>query len=284
MRRICYVLTTALFSTLTVSSAFAQEAAEETPAFTVSGSAAIVTDYRFRGVSQSDREYAAQAGITVTHESGFYLATWGSNLAGWGTFGGPNLELDLVGGWKTTFEGGAGLDIGVTVYTYPGGADTTTVWEPYAKLSGSVGGASLLAGVAYAPSQKALGKWYFNGTSAFNGVYDDPGDKEDNLYIWGDASYAIAGTPLTAKAHVGHSWGNDGLGPNGTSLTPTGSYTDWSLGLDATFKNLTLGVAYVDTDITDGDAAYLQPGFSKGNDGTGRIAGPTVVFALTAAF
>lgn len=284
MRRSCYVLTTALLSTLTVSPAFAQEAAEETPAITISGSAAVVSDYRFRGVSQSDDEPAVQAGITITHESGFYLATWGSNLAGWGTFGGPNLELDLVGGWKKTFEGGVGIDVGVTVYTYPGGADTTTVWEPYAKLSGTVGGASLLAGVAYAPSQKSMGKWYFNGTSASNGVYDDPGDKEDNLYIWGDVAYAISGTPFTAKAHIGHSWGNDGLGPNGTSLTPTGSYTDWSLGLDTTYKNLTLGIAYVDTSISSADAAYLQPGFSKGNDGTGSIASGKVVFSLTAAF
>lgn len=35
----------------------------------------------------------------------------------------------------------------MTVYTYPGGVDLTTVWEPYAKLSGTVGGASLLAEV-----------------------------------------------------------------------------------------------------------------------------------------
>lgn len=267
---------------LSPAAAFAQDG--DTAPITVSGSAAVVSDYRFRGVSQTDREMAVQAGITLTYESGLYVGTWGSNLAGWGTFGGPNLELDLIAGYKATFNGGTALDVGVTVYTYPGGVDLTTVWEPYAKLSGTVGGASLLAGVAYAPPQKALGRWYYNGTSASSGIYDDAGDKEDNLYLWVDAAYAIAGTPLTAKAHVGHSWGNDGLGPNGTSLTPTGSFTDWSLGVDAAFKNLTLGVAYVDTDISRSDAAYLQPGFSKGNDGTGRIAGPTVVFSLTAAF
>lgn len=57
-------------------------------AITVSGSATIVSDYRFRGVSQSDKDLAVQAGITVTHESGLYVGAWGSNLAGWGTFGG----------------------------------------------------------------------------------------------------------------------------------------------------------------------------------------------------
>ena len=50
----------------------------------------------------------------------------------------------------------------------------------------------------------------------------------------GDGAFAIAGTPITAKAHIGHSWGNDGLGPNATSVAPTGDYWDWSLGADAT--------------------------------------------------
>ena len=72
--------------------ALAQEAPKP---ITVSGSAAIVSDYRFRGVSQSDRALAVQAGLTVSHESGLYVGTWASNLAGWGTFGGSNTELDL---------------------------------------------------------------------------------------------------------------------------------------------------------------------------------------------
>ena len=92
------------------------------------------------------------------------------------------------------------------------------------------------------------------------------------------------GTPFTAKAHVGHSWGQDGLGPNATAVSPTGAYWDWSLGADATYRNLTFNVSYVDTDISSRDAAYLRPSFSKGQDGTGNIAGGTVVVSLTAAF
>ena len=49
--------------------AAAQE--EEPPKpVTVSGSVALVSDYRFRGVSQTDKEMAVQGGITVSHESG----------------------------------------------------------------------------------------------------------------------------------------------------------------------------------------------------------------------
>ncbi|RYE71848.1 MAG: hypothetical protein EOP19_31300, partial [Hyphomicrobiales bacterium] len=257
--------------------------AEPAPAVTVSGSATIASDYRFRGVSQTNDEMAVQGGVTLTHESGFYAGVWASNLAGWGTFGGANMELDLVGGYK--FDLGDGiLDLGVTWYMYPGGADKTDFAEPYVKLSGTVGPVTLLAGAAYAPRQEALGRWYDSGADAAAGVYNHPGAKDDNLYLWGDAAVGIHGTPLTAKAHLGHSSGNPGLGPNATSLAPTGSYWDWSVGVDATWRNLTLGVAYAGTDISDRDAAYLQPSFSNGQDGTGSIAGGTGLVSLTAAF
>jgi uncharacterized protein (TIGR02001 family) len=48
---------------------------------TVTGSVALVSDYRFRGVSQSDKGFALQGGVNVNHESGVYAGFWGSNLA-----------------------------------------------------------------------------------------------------------------------------------------------------------------------------------------------------------
>jgi uncharacterized protein (TIGR02001 family) len=250
----------------------------------VSGSATIASDYRFRGVSQSDQEMAVQGGITVSHESGLYVGTWASNLAGWGTFGGANMELDLIGGYRAKLADNATLDVGLTWYLYPGGADKTDFAEPYVKLSGTAGPATLTAGAAYAPRQQAIGRWYRTGVDAAAGVYTDSGAKDDNLYLWSDGALVLAGTPLTAKAHIGHSWGQDGLGPNATAVTPTGAYWDWSLGGDATYKNLTVNLSYVDTDISDRAASYLRPSFSKGQDGTGNIAGGTVVVSLTAAF
>jgi hypothetical protein len=254
------------------------------PAIMVSGSASIISDYRFRGVSQSDLDMAVQGGITIAHESGAYVGTWASNLAGWGTFGGANMELDLIGGYKARLADKAALDVGLTWYLYPGGADKTDFAEPYAKLSGTTGPATLTAGIAYALKQQAIGKWYNTGADAAKGVYTNPGAKGDNLYLWGDGALAISGTPITAKAHVGHSLGQDGLGPNATALSPTGRYWDWSLGADATYKTLTFNVSYVDTDISNREATYLRPSFSKGQDGTGNIAGSTVVVSLTAAF
>ncbi|MCU6454126.1 TorF family putative porin [Sphingomonas sp. A2-49] len=254
------------------------------PPLSVGGSAAIVSDYRFRGVSQSDRDMAVQGGITVTHASGAYAGVWGSNLAGWGTFGGANMELDLIGGYKARLADDATLDVGVTWYMYPGGADKTDFAEPYARLTGTRGPATLTAAVAYAPPQQAIGTWYDGGASAAAGVYDHPGARADNLYLSGDGALALAGTPVTAKAHIGHSRGQDGLGPNATAVTPTGAYWDWSLGADVAWRRLTFTVSYVDTDISTSGSAYLRPAFSRGQDGTGSIAGGTVVAALTAAF
>lgn len=270
------ITSTALLLALGVSApGLAQDAAE--PEFTFNGNVALVSDYRFRGVSQSDKGFAVQGGVGVAHKSGVYAGFWASNLAGWGTFGGPNLELDLFGG--VTVPVGAGtLDVGLTWYMYPGGAAITSFAEPYVKVSGDAGPVSLLAGVAYAPSQSALGNWSNTPASRI-------GDKEDNLYVWGDAAYGIKDTPLTLKAHLGYSDGNPGLGPNGTSVAPTGSYWDWSLGATVDVGPVTLGVSYVDTDISTNSVAYtrLQPNFSSTKDGS-TISGSRVVFSVGAAF
>lgn len=249
---------------------------EDTPAITVSGAATLTSDYRFRGVSQSDEGMAVQGGITISHESGFYVGAWGSNLAGWGTFGGANMELDLIAGFKFPIGEGT-LDAGLTWYMYPSGASNTDFAELYAKLGGTLGPVGLTATVAYAPSQEALGNWDPVGPTV------DPGDKEDNLYLAGDATYAIDGAPVTLKAHIGYSDGNPGLGPNGTSVAPTGTYFDWSLGIDVVpIEHLTLSAAYVDTDISEADAALIRPNFATlAGD---SISDATVVFSITASF
>ncbi|WP_066775771.1 TorF family putative porin [Sphingomonas sp. CCH5-D11] len=259
---------------------------EEPPkAVTVSGSVGLVSDYRFRGVSQTDENLAVQGGLTIAHESGVYIGTWGSNLAGWGTFGGANMELDLIAGYKATFND-VSVDVGATWYMYPGGFDNTDFIEPYVKVSSTLGPAALTVGLAYAPKQEALGAWYLNGASAAEGIYDDPGDKNDNIYVWVDGAAAVPNTPVTLKGHIGFSNGNEGLGPFATSVSPTGEYIDWLIGADLAIPNtpLTLGVAYVDTNLSSRDTAYIQPSFSKGQDGTGSIADSTVLFSLTAAF
>ncbi len=252
-------------------------AEEATPAFKFSGSVAILNDYRLRGVSQTDKGATIQGSMTLTHSSGFYISTFASNLAGWGTFGGPNLELDLIGGYSIPV-GALKLDGGITWYNYPGGATLTSYVEPYFKLSGALGPVSITGAVAYVPNQKAAGNWFATPTSVV-------GSKYDNLYLWTDISSGIPGTPVTLKAHVGHSDGNPGLGPNGTSLAPTGKYWDFLVGADFAIGPVVIGVAWVDTDIKTSSVAYqqLQPNFSSTKDGS-TIAGSKFLVSLSAAF
>ena len=259
---------------IAIADAMGQE--EDTSQITISGAATLTSDYRFRGVSQSDEGMAVQGGITISHDSGFYVGAWGSNLAGWGTFGGANMELDLIAGFKVPVGEGT-LDAGLTWYMYPSGASETDFAELYAKLSGTAGPLGLTATVAYAPKQEALGNWFPVGRPA------DPGDKEDNLYLAGDATYGIPDMPVTLKAHIGYSDGNPGLGPNGTSVAPTGTYFDWLLGIDIVpVSGLTLSAAYVDTDITESEANLIRPNFAT-LDGN-SISDATVVFSITASF
>ncbi len=261
--------------------AFAQDTAPP-PAITVSGSVAVISDYRLRGVSQTDKHATIQGSLTVAHESGFYISTFAANLAGWGTFGGANMELDAIGGYKHTFDGTT-LDGGVTWYTYPGGFSESDVVEFYAKASRTIGPASVTLGAFYAPNQTSLGRIYDSGADYGIGFQRDP-KRWDNLYLTGDAAVAIPTTPVTLKGHFGYSKGNPGLGPNGTSLSPTGKYIDYAVGADVAFyKNLTLNVSYIGTDIGLGESAYLAPNFRESTDGS-SISKGRVVFGVTAAF
>lgn len=205
--------------------AFAQD--EAAPALTVTGSAAVVSDYRFRGISQSDKRFALQGGLTVTHESGFYVSTWGSSIDDY-VAAGSDQELDLIAGYSRTF-GAATVDVGVLYYYYPGsgGANTDFV-EPYASIKGTFGPATAKLSAAYAPKSRAL--------SVDGGL-----TREDNLYVAGDIAASVPNTPLGVSAHLGHSFGP-------SYLTIGDEYTDWSVGATYTWSHLTFGVSYVDTD------------------------------------
>lgn len=224
---------------------------EAEPAIKISGGATLASQYRFRGISLSDEEFAVQGIINLTHESGFYAGVWASSLDGFGELGGSNVELDLYGGYKAEIADGLTLDGGLLYYAYPGstGGDFE-FFEPYAKVSGAIGPVSTTAGIAFAPSQDALAD-------------------NSNVYVFGDVSAGIPGLPLTAKAHLGYSKGD-------TPLSLSGEYFDWLLGADYVWRNLTLGAAYVDTDLNAAEAAL--------GGATKDIVDRAVVFSLTANF
>ncbi|MHA6718261.1 TorF family putative porin [Sphingomonas sp. RS6] len=236
------------FSTLSIGAlllagtmpAFAQDETAPAPAVTVNGSAAVVSDYKFRGISQTDGNFAVQGSLTVSHESGFYVSVWGSSIDDYVTVHGTaHQEIDLIGGYKHSFNG-VTLDVGALYYVYPGtrpgftgDRSSSDFIEPYASVSYAFGPVAAKATVNYAPKQKAL---------ALDQGQSGTLSKNDNVYLAGDLSAAIPNTPLSVSAHLGHTFGPSWLSG------PTSEYTDWALGAAYTWKNLTLGVSYVDTD------------------------------------
>lgn len=84
-----------------------------------------VSDYRFRGLSLSDRKPALQAGLTVSHESGLYGGVFTSTIDEYGRDAagkGATVELDYTVGWAFA-AAGLDFDLAASVYTYPGGKD-----------------------------------------------------------------------------------------------------------------------------------------------------------------
>lgn len=232
----------------------AQAAALSTQAVAqVSATAELVSDYRFRGISWSNGNPAAQGGITASHASGFYAGAWASTLSGWGTRDGADVEVDLFGGYRTDI-GGAVLDAGLLWYVYPGSGGTD-VAELFASLGTAFGPGDVEVGVNFAPRRNAL--------------------EHDNWYVYGDAKLAILGSPLTLKAHLGYTDGKP-AGLTGWSFAPAGSYLDWRVGVDLSWSRVTLGLAYVDTDIDRaGPMPHgLRPSMVQG----------TLVASLTASF
>lgn len=225
-------------------------AAAEGEGFSLSATAGLVSDYRFRGISLSDGQFAPQAGLTLGHNSGAYAALWSSTLDGFGAVGGADVEIDASVGIRRPLAGGT-ADIGLLYYAYPGSAGGDyEFFEPYVSFSRAIGPVTTKIAAAFAPAQDALG-----GNS--------------NLYLAADSSAPVPRTPLTLRGHVGRSSGR-------TPLSPSGDYLDWQLGVDLAWRNLTLGLSYIDTDLSAADA--LSAG------ATMDIVDTAVVFSLAASF
>lgn len=216
--RISKILFVAL-AAASATPAFAQDATDPPSEFTISGSATVVSDYRFRGFTQSGEEAAIQGGFSVSHDSGLYIGTWGSSI----NFN-NGAEVDIYGGFSTEVSPGLTADIGATLYLYPGSSGTTVV-EPYASLTGTVGPASIKGGVAWAPGgQTALGD-------------------ASGVYLFTDVGVSVPETPITLKAHLGYAKSDSFLG----GYDGDGEVVDYSFGAEVSWKSLTLGISYVNT-------------------------------------
>jgi len=213
----------------------------------VSANVAIVTDYKFRGVSLSDGNIAVQGGVDVGLPAGFYIGTWASSLDE-DTVGYGSTELDLYGGWAGEF-GNVSTDVGFILYHYPdAGIGDFDYHEFYGSVGVAFGPVETTLGVAYAPEQESLGD-------------------TDNLYVYLDAGAGIPGTPVSVTGHIGYT---DGF----LTFTESGEAMDYSIGVETAIPGtpVSVGAAFVGV---EGDVLI---------DPDGTFTDDSVVLTLSASF
>jgi len=224
------ILATATVSAFFAGNAFGDEAKPDND---VSFNASIVSDYRYRGISQSRLEPALQGGADyVNNPTGLYAGTWLSTIKWIDDAGGSgDVEWDIYAGKRGVITKEVSYDVGVLSYVYPSnglhpGADTTEIY-------GQLG---------YGP---VYAKYSYAVTNLF-GIADSKGSG----YIDIGGNFDVS-NGYTINAHVGHQ-----TVANSSSF----SYTDWKLGVTKDFGVVTGALAVIGTNTSSyvGPAPDLQ--------------------------
>ena len=206
---------------------------------TFTANVGLVTDYRFRGISQTHEKAALQGGVDYSNANGLYLGAWGSTISWVKDFTGKgSTEVDLYGGYKGAISGDLSYDLGVITYIYPGkGAAVPTVLANpnTTELYGALSYKWLTVKYSHTVSSNFVG-WY--GGPAYNK------DTKGSGYLEANAAYDLGdGWGLTG--HLGHQKVKNSVT---TAAAFDASYTDWKLGVTKDVGFGVFGLAYSDTD------------------------------------
>lgn len=192
----------------------------------ISGNVALTTDYKFRGISQSDESIALQGGFDYAHESGFYIGTWASSVD-FDTNGGGydgSLELDVYAGFGGSISDDLGYDVGVLYYGYPGDDGGE---GDYVELYGSLAFKDLTVGVAYSDD-------YYAETGEF-------------WYLYADYSFGLP-NDFALDLHVGL----NSLDEADMFLSDgADEYVDYSVSVTKSLGGVDLSLAYIGTDLDE---------------------------------
>ena len=110
----------ALFSGAAMAADPAPAAPASAPDWTESGNVTIVSDYLFRGISQTQAKPTIQATLDFTHASGFYLGLFGSGVSHAAYNNGSGAEIDVYGGYRHSLNADTVIDAGLVTYWFPG--------------------------------------------------------------------------------------------------------------------------------------------------------------------
>jgi len=250
-------------------------------AHTLTSNVGLVSNYVWRGISQTSHKAAIQGGFDYSHSSGFYAGVWGSNVS-WivdtatTATGNATLELDTYFGFKSSFANDFTYDVGFVRYNYPG---TYT-------SAGSTGvPGTLLAKADTDEIYGAIGyKWITAKYSYSLGQFLTLPDARGTSYFDLSASYPIADSGFTVVAHVGKQTykGANAAGltaiTTGAAGTGTPTYTDYKLGITKDFSGYVVGLTYTNT-----NASTFYTTSAAGNTGT-KLGKGTAALSLTRSF
>ncbi|MGE3246697.1 MAG: TorF family putative porin [Beijerinckiaceae bacterium] len=228
----------------------------------------VMTDYNFRGISQSARGAATQASAELTYTINpnfqIYANIFGSSVK---LPSGPTMELDVSAGVRPSF-GNLAFDFGVTRYGYPkenfnalGGTINSDFWEYYGKASYKFfDKLTIGAGIYHAPDWLNLGTagTYYQGTAALELPHGFAVSGEYGHYTLGRTSFF-----------------NSAL----VSNVPLPDYNYWNAGISYTYKSATVDLRYHDTDLSKFNCNVIV-GDPRAIAGGSKWCGPAIVGSL----
>lgn len=182
----------------------------------------VTNNYVWRGITQTDDEFAVQGGADVDFGNGFSLGAWASNV----DFGdSTDAEIDLYGGYSFPLSDMVSANVGGIYYLYPGqpsGADYN-FFEVNGGLDFDLDPITVSGSVAFSPDVGGDNTWYFNG-----GVGIPLGEYFE---LFGSVGY--------------YEW-----------ETAT-DYVDYAVGASVTWENFTLSGYYAGTDLAGDDGNFV---------------------------
>ena len=296
------LLTIAVMSALASQVAFADEAAAPaaaaapTPTWTFPASATLVSDYIWRGQTQTWGNPAAQFGIEADHASGFYAGFWGSNVSShW--LPNASLETDWSVGFRNTFATDFKYDLGAVYVWYPDG--------DFAKSAASGGVGSVLpynkSKLNTAELYASLGwKWFtvkaganptkFYGWNTNNSGVTGPDVAYPHGSFAGDINAGVTGDTkwshyFMASASYDLPMGLNVAGEVGRQVIENSTGLDWTwykVGVTKTFADTwALNAFYTGT---TGSSAYKNFLTFDGTTDTKDIDSKKVVVGITKSF
>ncbi len=193
--------------------------------FTFQGNVGFYSDYRFRGLSQTQEDPALQANIITIHKSGFKFGIWGTNVDFNNTQSGSS-EIDFTTAYQRQIMDKLNGETGIIYYSYPGSNSNLhyDYFEGYGSLTYD------FTIVSVSASLNVSQDFFADSGKAFY----------PHIGIIVPLSYNFI-----TEAGIGRQYVEN------ESAYGVSDYTEWMLKIGYNFYNNTISVIYQDTDIID---------------------------------